>query len=142
VLRLYGELETQGQMARLLVVVDDPFCLKPKNHDQPKLLMGSIVSVEMQGRTLPSVFPVKRSHLRDNDTVWIMNSGELHIRPVKIVFSGADQVYVSEGLAENEQLVVTDIAAPVAGMPLRVAQTEDQAAQGESRLASDPGGRP
>lgn len=127
VMRLCGELETQGRMAKLLVAVDDPFCLETENHNQPKLLMGSYVRADIEGRTLASVFPIKRSHLRDNDTVWIMDGREqLEIRPVKIAFRGPDHVYVTEGLAENEKLVVTDIAAPVAGMPLEAAGAEDE----------------
>ncbi|MDH4240796.1 MAG: efflux RND transporter periplasmic adaptor subunit [Phycisphaerae bacterium] len=130
VIFLLGELETQGRLARLLVTVDDPFCLKPQNHNLPQLLMGSYISAEVEGRALPDVFPIKRSHLRDNDTVWIMdNGGQLEIRQVQIVFRGPDRVYVTEGLAENEKLVVTDIAAPVAGMPLRVDGPEEQSEQ-------------
>ena len=130
VICLLGELETQGRLARLLVTVDDPFCLKPQNLNLPQLLMGSYISAEVEGRTLSDVFPINRSHLRDNDTVWIIDdAGQLEIRQVHIVFRGPDRVYVLEGLAENEKLVVTDIAAPVAGMPLRVDGAEEQSEQ-------------
>jgi RND family efflux transporter MFP subunit len=130
VLCLLGELETQGRLARLLVTVDDPFCVKPQNRNLPQILMGSYISAEIEGRTLTEVFPINRSYLRDNDTVWIMdNGGQLEIRQVQIVFRGPDRVYVTEGLAENEKLVVTDIAAPVAGMPLRVDGAEEQSEQ-------------
>jgi RND family efflux transporter MFP subunit len=130
VICLLGEVETQGRLARLLVTVDDPFCLKPQNQNLPQLLMGSYISAEIEGRTLSDVFPIQRSHLRDNDTVWIMDDdGQLEIRQVQIVFRGPDRVYVNEGLAENEKLVVTDIAAPVAGMPLRVDGAEEQSEQ-------------
>ncbi len=130
VLCLLGELETQGRLARLLVTVDDPFCLRTQNHNLPQLLMGSYISAEIEGRTLSDVFPIQRSHLRDNDTVWIMDDeGQLEIRQVHIVFRGPERVYVTEGLTENEKLVVTDIAAPVAGMPLRVGGAEEQSQQ-------------
>ena len=136
VVRLYGELETGGQMARLLVEVDDPFCLKPENRDQPQLLMGSFVRADIQGRTLTCVFPIDRSHVRGNDAVWIMDdTGKLDIRRVQIVFRSPYRVYVAEGLGENEQLVVTDIAAPVAGMPLRTAGVKD----GSEQLDRMPG---
>ena len=133
VLCLIGELETQGRLARLLVAVDDPFCLKRENRELPQLLIGSYVSAEIQGRTLTSVFPVKWSHLRgENNKVWIMDDeGKLEIRPVQVVFRDGDQVYVTEGLTEDENLVFTDIAAPIEGMPLRVAPIAEQ------RLASD-----
>jgi len=140
VLCLNGELEAQGRMARLLVVVDDPFCLKPQNRDLPQLLMGSYVSAEIEGRTLKSVYPIKRSHLRDDDTVWLQNDADqLEIRHVKIVFRDSDQVYINEGLTESEKLVVTDIAAPVEGMPLRIAGAEDEnEVPGESQKEKRP----
>lgn len=89
--------------------------------------MGSYVSAEIEGRTLKSVYPIKRSHLRDDDTVWLLNdTGQLEIRNVKIVFRDSDHVYIDEGLTENEKLIATDIATPVEGMPLRIAGAEDE----------------
>lgn len=130
VLRLMGELEPQGRLTQLLVGVEDPFCLKPENRAAPQVLMGAFVSAEIRGRTLDSVFPVERPYLRDNDTVWILNeAGALEIRPVQIAFRSPTHVYVQEGLTENEMLVLTDIAAPVAGMPLRVAQADSRSDQ-------------
>ncbi len=130
VLRLMGELEPQGRLTQLLVGVDDPFCLKPENRGVPQILMGAFVSAEIRGRTLENVFPIERPYLRDNDTVWIMNdANELEIRPVEIAFRGPTHVYVRDGLTEKEMLVLTDIAAPVAGMPLRVAQADSRSDQ-------------
>ena len=138
---LLGELETRGQLARVLVAVDDPFCLKPENRDLPQLLMDSYISAQIEGRTLASVFAVDRSHLRENQSVWIMDdAGRLDIRPVQIGFRGADCVYVTAGLAENERLVVTDIAAPVQGMPLRLAPKEGQTSA-DNRPSRQKGGR-
>jgi len=141
VVRLYGELEAEGKLAQLLVVVDDPFCLKPANRDKPKLLIGSFVSAQIEGRTLESVFAIERPFVHDN-TVWIMDANDqLEIRPVQIVFSGPEEAFVSEGLTENEQLVVTDIAAPVAGMPLRLIEAEGEGIEQESPMALDEGER-
>ncbi|MBN1817216.1 MAG: efflux RND transporter periplasmic adaptor subunit [Sedimentisphaerales bacterium] len=127
VVRLGSELETQARWARLLVVVDDPFCLKTENQYLPQLLVGTYVRVEIEGRRLTNVFPVAWSHLRDNNTVWIMDDKQqLEIRTIEIIFSDEpDRVFVHKGLKEGELLVVTDLAAPVAGMPLRVAKSEE-----------------
>ena len=139
ILCLLGEVEKLGRLALVLVSVDDPFCLKPENNGLPQLLMGSYVSAGLEGRKLASVFEIDRSYLRENQSVWIMNDErKLEIRPVKIGFSDADKVFVTEGLADNEQLVVTDIAAPVQGMPLRVAQAEKQTAQ-DARVLRENG---
>lgn len=139
---LLGELEKLGRLARVLVSVDDPFCLKPENGGLPQLLMDSYISAEIGGRTLASVFEIDRSQIRENQTVWIMdNAGQLDIRPVQIVFSDADKAYVTAGLEESEQLIVTDIAAPVQGMPLRVAPDAEQTPQA-TELARQNGGCP
>ena len=142
IVRLVPELETVGKMTRILVAVDDPFCLKPENQGKPKLLMGSLVQTEIEGRSVDAVFPLDRSHLRDNDTVWILNNeDQLEIRPVDIVFRGPQKVFVSNGLTENDRLVTTDIAAPVPGMPLRVLPAGDMTSE-KTQVARDQGGRP
>jgi hypothetical protein len=56
--------------------------------------------------------------------------GRLDIRPVEIAYSGPERVFITAGLANNEQLVVTDIAAPVKNMPLRVASAGRQTPKG------------
>ena len=120
VIRLAGDLEKEGRMARLIVEVDDPFTLKPENSGKPVMLMGSYVSVEIEGRLLEQVATIAREYLRDGDRLWIMSADEtLEIRKVDIVFRGHDQVFVADGVKVGEQLVITDLAAPVAGMPLR-----------------------
>lgn len=140
VLCLLGEVEKLGRLARVLVSIDDPFCLKPKNSSLPQLLMGSYISAEIEGRRLASVFEIARSHLRENQSVWVMSNEEtLDIRPVKIGFSDADKVFVSEGLVDDEQLVVTDIAAPVQGMPLRLASAEEGTPEA-TEVAREKGG--
>jgi len=121
VIRLAGDLEKEGRMARLIVEVDDPFTLKPENSDKPVMLMGSYVSVEIEGRPLEQVAAIAREYVRDGDRLWIMGTDDtLEIRKVEIVFRGHDQVFVKDGVRAGEQLVVTDLAAPVAGMPLRI----------------------
>ena len=53
----------------------------------------------------------------------------LEIRKVDIVFRGHDQVLVADGVKAGERLVVTDLAAPVAGMPLRRRANDTASAQ-------------
>ncbi len=130
VIRLAGDLEDEGRMARLLVAVDDPFALAAENKGQPVLLMDSYVRVEIEGQQLDQVAAISRRHVRDGDQVWIMGeSGALEIREVGIAFRGRDQVLVTDGIRSGERLVVSDLAAPVAGMPLRVGNEPHAEAQ-------------
>jgi len=126
VIRLAGDLEAQGRMARLLVSVPDPLGLKTGGKHLPHLLIGSFVRVAMKGRTLKQVVAINREHLRDGDTVWLMNAkNELELRPIEIVYRSREQVFVSSGLHKGERLVVTDLAAPLSGMPLRTQKIDE-----------------
>lgn len=119
VLRLLGNLEPQGRMARVLVEVQHPLDA-PESASQP-LLIDAYVQVEIAGRRLPDVVALARSELRAGNSVWLMTAaGALEIRPVDVVFRGRQQVLVRSGLASGERVVVSDLPTPVAGMPLRV----------------------
>ena len=125
VIRLLGDLEPQGRMARLLVAVPDPLHLRDGVTDGAPLLIGSYVDVTIAGQELPDVFAVAREELREHDTVWLMTeTGALEIRNVNVAFRGRERVLVSSGLEEGEHLVTSDLPAPVAGMPLRIASSE------------------
>lgn len=120
IIRLAGDLEEEGRMARLLVAVDDPLALGAENRAAPALLIDSYVRVVLEGRPLSEVVTLDRSLIRDGDQVWIMGEDDaLQIRPVQIRFRGRDVVHISAGIAEGERIVRTDLAAPVAGMALR-----------------------
>lgn len=130
VIRLAGDLEKEGRMARLIVEADDPFALKPESSDRPIMLMDSYVSVEIEGRQLEDVAAIAREHLRDGDRLWIMGADDtLEIRKVDIAFRGHDRIFVTQGVEGGERLVVTDLAAPVAGMPLRMKGEEGSSPQ-------------
>ena len=124
VVRRYPDLEEEGRMARLLVAIADPL---PQNGAEVvgrALLLGSFVRVVIAGRVIDGVV-VDRSHLRDGDNVWLMDdSGALEIRPVQVSYRGREEVVVSAGLQGGERVVASDLAAPVAGMPLRAANGE------------------
>jgi len=125
VVRLLGDLEPQGRMARLLITVPDPLRLKSAPDKRVPLLISSYVDVAIEGRSVRNVVLVGRDELHDGNNVWIMNSDDLlDIRPIEIAFRGREQVLVSGGLTAGERLVVSDLPAPVARMPLRLSQPE------------------
>ncbi len=127
VIRLAGDLEAEGRMARLLVEVSDPLGLKSGKKSLPHLLIGSFVRVAIAGRSLNQVVAIDRALLRDGDTVWLMNTkNELEVRPIEIVYRNREQVFVSTGLHKGERLVITDLSAPAAGMPLRIQRTGER----------------
>ncbi|MFO7715264.1 efflux RND transporter periplasmic adaptor subunit [Desulfosarcina sp.] len=121
VYRLLSDLETEGRMARILVSVRDPLVLQSKTGDPvPPLLIGEYVRVEIKGQRLTDVYRIPRSALRDNSTIWILSDDDtLKIMPVETVWRDADYVLMKNGLVPGQRLIVSDLSAPVDGLPLR-----------------------
>jgi RND family efflux transporter MFP subunit len=120
VVRLLGDLASEGRMARILVAVKDPLGRK-RGAQGPPLLIGEYVRVEIEGRQLSDVFVVPRAALRDDATVWLVgDDSTLQIREVKTLWRDADTVVLKDSLKEGDALVVTDLPAPVAGMKVRL----------------------
>ncbi|MCK9173021.1 MAG: HlyD family efflux transporter periplasmic adaptor subunit [Desulfuromonas thiophila] len=126
VIALLGEL-ADGRMARLRVAVADPLTLRAATPPDWPLLLGDYVAVSLLGRLLPQVAVVPRALLRDGDQLWLLTPQQtLEIRPVEVLWRDQHQVYL-RGVVAGEQLVETDLAAPVAGMALRPLVPEDDA---------------
>lgn len=139
VIRVLGDLENAGRMARLLVEVPDP--LGVENPELPSLLLGAFLRAEIEGRRIEGGFAIERSSLRDGDTVWVMTGEDrLNIRPVEVLYRGATQVYLRDGLKAGDRLVVSDLAVPAEGMPLRTA--EQKAATANTAPESAAGKEP
>jgi len=121
VARLLSDLETDGRMARILVSVKDPLGLKAKTRESaPSMLIGEYVRVVVQGKRLTDVYRIPRSALRDNSTIWILADDDtLTILPVETVWRDADYVLMKNGIVPGQRLIVSDLSAPVDGLPLR-----------------------
>jgi len=131
VTRLMSEIEPQGRMARLLVTIADPLDLKSSPQARKPLILGSYVKVEIVGQKLSNVVPVERTAVREGNHVWVMDAEDkLDIRQVNVAWTGSDRILVSDGLAAGDRLIVSDLGAPVRGMPLRTAPpVKDKPAQ-------------
>lgn len=120
VTRLLSQLEQNGRMARIIVSVDDPLGLKEENRARPPLLINSYVSVAVYGNKLQDIFSIPRNALREDDTVWLASrDNTLEIRPVTVIWRDREHVFITEGLEEGEWLIISGLATPVAGMPLK-----------------------
>lgn len=139
VIRLLGDLDPVGKMARVLVQIDDPLGLKtnakrskgkrsrktvvsegPKTPaKQLPLLLGSFVKVSIGGRSIDNVVRIPRDALHNGDEVYVYRDKKLDIRKVKVVWRTEESVILSEGLRSGDLVIVSPLPAPVAGMKLR-----------------------
>ncbi len=132
VIRLLGDLDPVGRMARLLVSVEDPFGLKapasPKAPEEARavshlpLLLGAFVQVAIEARELENVVEVPRLALRDGDSVYVVGpDSRLVVRDVEVAWRRADTVLVKKGVAPGEEVVTSRLPSAVPGMLLRKA---------------------
>lgn len=136
VVRLMGDLDPAGRMARVLVAIDDPLGLgltttpsPDARTDQLPLLVGAYVDVEIDGDDLADVIAVPRDAVRGGDTVYVFVDGQLVIRPIDVIWRRRDAMLVGGGLRPGERVIVSPISGAVAGMKLRAEAPPTQAAR-------------
>ncbi len=116
--RLAGDLDPRGRMARVIISVKNPMDV---GDGKAPLLLGAYVEADIHGLTLESIIALPRRAVRADDRVWIMQpDGTLGFRRARVVHRGRDQVFIDGGVLPGDQVVVSRISSPVRGMPLRV----------------------
>ncbi len=136
IIRLLGDLDPSGSMARILVGIEDPFSLSGEEGEQAEpdtpalrqapLLLNSFVSVELEGRRSRDVIKIPRIALHGGNRVHVANSDDvLEIREVDIAWRNSETVAVERNLNHGERLILSGLSSPVEGMPLRVEREDD-----------------
>ncbi len=117
IVKLRAELEHDGLMAEILIEVNDPLGLKGQ---KDPLLLGSFVRAEIEGKRIENAYKIPRDALREDDCLLIAVDNTLYIQKVKPVWKDSDYVYIKEGLNPGDQVIVSNLSAPIAGMALRI----------------------
>lgn len=112
--RLLAEVDPRGRMARLLIGVPSP--LLPMDR---VLLLGSYVTLEIEGKEVKDVYEIPEEALQEGDCVWLLgDDNTLEIRDVQVIRAQCGKVLV-QGLKDNERVICSRISVPVSGMALR-----------------------
>lgn len=116
VTRLIGALDEQTRLARVLIVVDDPLGRK---NNAPPLILDSLLETEIEGKPMERVVRLERDYIRDEETVWVRKDGKLDIRNVQIEFRDGEYAYISSGLDDGDEVVISTLATPAKGIGLK-----------------------
>jgi hypothetical protein len=83
--------------------------------------VGTFVTAKLPGKTLKGVFKVPRSALLQGSRVAVVDEMQkLQINVVKVVFNDEDYYYISEGLKDGVEVIVSAIGTPIEGIKLEV----------------------
>ncbi len=113
-----GALDEQTRLARILIRVPDPLA-REKDPDTPELMIGTFVEANIQAEEINDVIRIDRNLVRSNQTIWVMENGELKIKEVEIVLTDANYAYIKEGLEEDDKVVITNLSTVTDGIKLR-----------------------
>jgi RND family efflux transporter MFP subunit len=119
IVRSLGEVDPQGRMARVVVVIDDPYGLQSSDEGRPELAVDTFVQIVLHGAKLRDVAVLPATVLRDDGQVWVMSDNLLNIRQVEVIRRTRENVVIGAGLAAGEQVVLTYVAGAAEGMKLR-----------------------
>jgi RND family efflux transporter MFP subunit len=142
VVRLMGDLDPAGRMARVLVAIDDPLGLglttkaaAAAKGEMLPLLVGAYVDVEIAGEELAEVIEIPRSAIHGGDKVHVFeptpggnDEGVLAIRTLDVIWRRHDTVVAAAGVMPGDRVIVSPIAGAVAGMKLRAPPPPTKAA--------------
>lgn len=91
---------------------------EPQNSTPFPLTEGMFCKVRIPGRKLTNVFALPREAVTFEGRCYISKEGRLKTVDVEVVRSEGDLVYVSSGLSEGDQVIVTRLVAPLEGAKL------------------------
>ena len=88
----------------------------------PPLLVGQFANVEISGIAPQEYFRIRRLGLRPGNEVWAVDGEAVTIVPVRVLQRFDDTVYVSGGLLDGQEVVLTGIQFATEGMRVRTAE--------------------
>jgi len=105
--------------------VVDPYGLGATN-GMP-LAVGMFVTAEIEGVSEQSAYVMPRLALRNEDTVYVINSdNRLEIRTVKVLSTSEEQVMVTSGVSSGEHVVTSTLPNAADGMAVEPVFREAQ----------------
>ncbi len=118
VTRMEAQVDASSRMVHVIVEVPRPY---RSDGGRPPLLPGAFVDVSIEGSTMKDVVPVPRHAVRTGGSVWVVEDGQLRIRPVDVARADRDRAYVASGLHAGDLVVTSALDAVTDGMKVRPA---------------------
>ena len=87
--------------------------LQPEKGAPFPLVQGMFCRVDIEGRSLERAFALPRAAVSFEQTVYLVEDGRLHTRKVEVARTEQGTTYVTDGLEEGEQVIVTRLENPL-----------------------------
>lgn len=119
VTRDLGIIDQSTRMSQLVVRIEDPYGLKSS---LPALKFGHYVEVSFAGKTLNQVYRLPQE-LVNNRIIWVLDENqEMQPQRVEILREEGAYFLISEGLNNQDTLILTLPEYPQKGMKVKIAE--------------------
>lgn len=120
VARIEAALEERSRSLFVIAEVIDPYRLA-RGARGAKLRFGTFVTADIQGREFPDLVALPRHLLRAGDQLWIIDQeGRLRNRPVKILNTDGEIMFVRSGLAAGDLVCQSPVGNVLPGTRVRI----------------------
>lgn len=120
IVRTEGELDPKTRMIQLVASVADPY-----RAGTTPLPVGLFVDAVITGGVQPNIVRLPRVAMVSPSEVYIVDSSDRLVRrPVTVLRSQGDFVYINDGLLEGDRVCLSRLATAMPGMKVRVENTE------------------
>ena len=114
--RSEGVVNELNRSQYVVVQVEDPYGVGSNPSSTP-LLVGTFVRAALDGKKLNNVFKVPRHAMLEGNKVALVDAqSRLRLTPVESSFGNDEFYFVSAGVKEGDELIVSALGIPIDGM--------------------------
>ena len=117
--RTEGVFDDRSRVLYTVARIEDPYALSSPGAEP--LRLGTFVNADIEGREFSSIVVLPRHILRAGNSLWIVDdSNILRNRQVSVLRTDGDEIFVSAGLAEGEQVSLTAVDNSLNGQSISI----------------------
>ncbi|WP_350431629.1 efflux RND transporter periplasmic adaptor subunit [Shewanella sp. H8] len=120
IVRSENVIDEETRMVYLVAEIRDPYLRKNKTEGQLPLKYGSFVNAIITGRTVNDVVKLPRHVVRNGQVAVVGADNIIEIRPVNIIRSDIDTIYIQGSFKANERVSTTSINSLNSGQVIKV----------------------
>ncbi|PXF62579.1 efflux RND transporter periplasmic adaptor subunit [Kangiella spongicola] len=118
--RTEGVVEESNRLTYLVAQVSDPYGLKDGANHETALRFGTFVKAEIAGQERENLIKLPRQALYYNKQVLsLVDENKIQLVDVKLARTESNTIYVSEGLENGQEIIITPVQNPVNGMKVK-----------------------
>lgn len=117
IVRTEATIDANSNQLYVVAQIDQPFSrtLDDKGQIKTPLKIGQYVSAQIQGKTAQQAIIVPTSSVYQGSYVYLIEDGRLSRRDIEVGYQNAEQVFISQGLSNQVELITSPLGQVTSG---------------------------